>query len=287
MGIRVAVVDDDPAFCRTEANLIRSCGQEHGETIEVDLFNSSAMFLQKFTAQYDIVVSDVVMHDYSGIEVAQRIRLFDPNCLILFVASSPKFAINGYQVNAFSYLLKPLSATEFNAEFSKALRTVLHRERPTILLHEESSYYRVPLRSISYIESAHHRITVHSDEKDIAVTTTLSALQERLEPYGFYRINSYYLVNMSRVRAIDSKICVLDTGAKLAISRSRKEKFVEAFLRQQSLLTPPWHMAFSPLQRFLRACSRVMARGGLPFGLPIAPVFKPNSIRRLMTDLAF
>lgn len=236
MSIRVAVVDDDPAFCRKEADLVRSCGQERGEALEVDTFCSSIVFLQKFTAQYDIVVTDAVMRGYSGIETARHVRLLDPDCLILFVASTPKYAVSGYQVNALSYLLKPLSETAFRNELGKALQIVRRRKEPAIILQEGTSYYRVPLNTITYIESKRHRITVHTDMTDIAVTTTLAALQARLEPSGFHRINSYYLVNMDRVRAIDGAECVLDTGAELNISRSRKKGFVQAFTLQQSLL---------------------------------------------------
>lgn len=235
MSIRVAVVEDDPAFCRTEADLIRSCGQADGQELEVDTFCSSIVFLQKFTAQYDIVVTDAMMRGCNGIETARRVRLLDPGCLILFVASTPKFALSGYQVNAFAYLLKPLSEAAFRSEFGRALRLVRRNEGPTIVLQEGASYYKVPLHAISYIESQRHRITVHSDETDITVTTTLSSLQTRLEPSGFHRINSYYLVNMDRVRAIDGKTCVLDTGAELTISRARKKDFVEAFTHRESL----------------------------------------------------
>lgn len=182
MSIRAAVVEDDPAFCRTEADLIRSCGQAVGQTLEVDTFCSSIVFLQKYTAQYDIVVADAVLRGCNGIETARRVRLLDPGCLILFVASTPKFTLSGYQVNAFAYLLKPLSEAAFRNEFGRALRLVRRNEGPTIVLQEGASYYKVPLHAISYIESQRHRITVHSDETDITVTTTLSSLQAGSNP---------------------------------------------------------------------------------------------------------
>jgi DNA-binding LytR/AlgR family response regulator len=239
MQIRCAIVEDDPLFQRQAKQFVSRYAQESGDDILTDVYGSSLAFLTKFNAQYDIILMDILMPGCNGFEAAERVRQFDQKCVIVFITSTPQYAIKGYAVHALSYILKPLSWPMFHSEFGRAIDAVDRDDRPTIMLQQGSSFYQVPLGSITYIESEQHRITVHTDESDIRVTTTLTELQKRLEPDGFYRINSYYIVNMDRVRTIEGQICVLDTDRRLNISRSRKKGFIEAMTRRlgQTLAT--------------------------------------------------
>lgn len=234
MRIRVAIVEDDPLFLRQATTFVELFGEQTGRDFSVTTFNSATTFLKEFNANFDILLLDILMPSYNGIEVAQEVRKSDENLAILFITSTPQYAIKGYTVNALSYILKPLSWPAFEAEFSRAVDHVLAEERPTIMLQSGAKYYQVPHHTINYIESWQHKISVHTDDRDITVPYTLSALEERLSPAGFYRINSYYLVNMTHVESVEGQNCVLDTGVELKISRARKKGFIEALTRHLS-----------------------------------------------------
>lgn len=230
--IRVAIVEDDALCCRQAVEFIGRFSRETATEFDVHTFPSSSMFLKEFNADYNILLLDILMPGYSGFDVAEQVRLFDANSVIIFITSTPQYAIKGYAVKALSYILKPMSWPTFEAEFSRAVDAVERGGRPTIMLQSGTNYYQQPLDEISHIESKRHRITVHTDDHPIHVTSTLSSLEQRLVPMGFYRINSCYLVNMDRVKRVEGQICVLDTGEALRISRARKKGFAQTLARQ-------------------------------------------------------
>lgn len=234
MRIRVAIVEDDPLFLRQAAAFVEIFSEQTGRDFSVTTYNSAVTFLKDFNANFDILLLDILMPNQNGIEVAHIVRQSDEKVVILFITSTPQYAIKGYTVNALSYLLKPLSWTAFETEFSRAVEHVLTKERPAIVLRSGSRYYQIPHHNINYIESRQHKIFVHTNDRGITVPYTLSALENRLTTAGFYRINSYYLVNIAHVEAIEGQNCVLDTGEELKISRARKKGFIEALTRHLS-----------------------------------------------------
>lgn len=226
--IRVAIIEDDRLFRCQAVEFVSRFSRETATAFTVDTYDSSLEFLDGFNTNYDIILLDILMPGRNGFEVAERIRQRDSSSVIIFITSTPQFAIKGYSVNALSYILKPMAWHTFQAEFSRAVEAVEHSDRPSIMLQSGADYYQLPLDEISYIESRQHRITVHADGRDIGVTSTLTTLTEELSPKGFHRINSYYLVNMGRVRYIEGQSCVLDTGETLKIARARKRGFTQA-----------------------------------------------------------
>lgn len=234
MRIRVAIIEDDPLFLRQEALFVERFGEQAHRDLTVTAFNSPATFLKGSSANFDILLLDILMPLYNGLTVAQEIRRFNPRIVILLITSAPQYAIRGYSVGALSYILKPLSWSIFKSEFARAIDQVLAEDRPTIMLQSGTKYLQVPHHEISYIESKRHKISVHTIKRDVTVPYTLSSLEERLVPFGFYRINSYYLVNMAHVEAVEGHDCLLDDGRELRISRARKRGFVKALTRYLS-----------------------------------------------------
>lgn len=234
MRIRVAIIEDDPLFLRQEALFVERFGEQTHRDLTVTAFNSPVTFLKGASANFDILLLDILMPLYDGLTVAQEIRRFNPKLVILLVTSAPQYAIRGYSIGALSYILKPLSWSVFKSEFARAVDQVLAEDRPTIMLQSGAKYLQVPHREISYIESKRHKISVHTIKRDIIVPYTLSSLGERLAPFGFYRINSYYLVNMAHVESIEGHTCTLDDSRELRISRARKKGFIEALTQYLS-----------------------------------------------------
>lgn len=109
MRIRLAIVEDDALFCNQAVEFVRRFEQESGDEFDVDTFPSSITFLKDFNAGYDIILLDILMPGMSGFQAAEQIRKFDQNSVIMFITSTPQYAIKGYSVNALSYILKPLS----------------------------------------------------------------------------------------------------------------------------------------------------------------------------------
>ena len=84
------------------------------------------------TCRFDIILLDIQMEDVDGMTAAKRIRQVDDQVVLVFITSSPQFAIKGYEVDATSYLLKPLPWFAFEQELTRAIATVRKRKNRTL-----------------------------------------------------------------------------------------------------------------------------------------------------------
>ena len=123
--MRIAVVEDEE-ICRRE---LRSCieefmgrdGREWG-TPEISEFSDAEAFLSGYRSVYDIVFMDIEMPGMSGMRVAEKLREMDGDVTLVFVTKMAQFAIKGYEVDAFDYILKPVNRQRFFSTFSRILK---------------------------------------------------------------------------------------------------------------------------------------------------------------------
>lgn len=109
--MKIAIVDDLELDAEQLSHLILSYMKEHRIPAAVpEIFSNGETFLASFTAgSFDIVFLDIYMDGLSGMETARKIRALDASCRIVFVTTSPDFAVDSYDVNAAFYLLKPVT----------------------------------------------------------------------------------------------------------------------------------------------------------------------------------
>ena len=167
--------------------------------------------------------------DLPGMEVAKRIRQADQNVMIIFVTNLTQYAIEGYSVEAFDYILKPIQYASFSAKLGRALRMLSYRE-PEISLtfREKEGGKRVPAGTITYVEVCVHDLLFHTGDGAIKQWGTLSKYEALLKSAHFARCHTSYLVNLKFVRSI-KKDAVDVAGVLLPISRPRRKEFLAAF----------------------------------------------------------
>lgn len=225
---RIGVVEDDQSHLDRVASHLERFQRDHGETFHVTAFRDGAELLHGYTPEWDILLLDIQMDRVDGMTAARRIREVDPEVIIVFITSSPQYAIVGYEVDALSYLLKPVDYPAFEQEIARCLVRLSRRERRHLLFTtRDGAKHRVDLGDITFLESARHHVIVHTLEGDHTVVTSLKAMEAELGD-GFVRCNSGYLVGLRHVTGVDGNDCRIRGGALLQISRPRKKAFLEA-----------------------------------------------------------
>jgi DNA-binding LytR/AlgR family response regulator len=149
--------------------------------------------------------------------------------VLVFITNMAQYAIKGYQVDALSFLLKPVPYFAFSQELRRSIERTRRSQGDWIMFAVGTGMARVDLVDIVYIESIRHRIVVHGVDRTYALTTgTLKAFDSRLADKGFFRSNNCYLVNLRHVTGVNATSCAMLGGAELQISRPRRRAFLQS-----------------------------------------------------------
>ncbi len=227
--MKVAIIEDEEEAAENLKNCLLQYGKEFRKDFEIHVFLNSEDFLDSFECQYAILFTDIDMPHVNGLLLAHRVREKDKKVTLVFVTNLTQYAINGYEVDAIDYILKPLTYNQFRL---KMKRVLLHTEamenNSSILVSTSNGKVAIPLDDLVYIESDDHLMTYHlKDSTSIDSFGTMKGLEKNL-PSSFYRCNSCYIVNLNYVSGVEKSDVILKDGKHLAISRSRRKDFLVA-----------------------------------------------------------
>ncbi|MHA3946848.1 LytR/AlgR family response regulator transcription factor [Cellulomonas bogoriensis] len=226
--IHVGVVEDDPAATAQILAHLTRFEAENDVSFVTQTFPDGRQLVDGYQAGLDIIFLDVEMPYLDGLEAARHIRTLDADVVLVFITNMAQYAIKGYQVDALSYLLKPVPYFAFSQELRRSIDRTSRSRDDWIMLTVSTGMARVDLADIVYIESVRHRITVHATDRAYTLTGTLKAFEAQLTDKGFFRSNNCYLVNLRHVTGVNATSCVMVGGIELQVSRPRRRAFLQA-----------------------------------------------------------
>lgn len=104
IAMNIAIVDDEPVFLKQLHNRLREMKLPDCEIHEFTSGRDLLSFYVK--GMYEVIILDVEMPDLTGLQTAERIRQIDGSVIISFLTNYAEFAVKGYDVGAFRYILK-------------------------------------------------------------------------------------------------------------------------------------------------------------------------------------
>ena len=224
--LRIAVVEDDKACSDLIKEFIDRYCKENGEQARVISFSDGIDIASDYTAEYDIIFLDVVMKHMDGLKAAEYIRKKDRNVVIVFVSADARFAVKGYEVEALSFMVKPVTYSVFSKEMARCVEKINSGRGKYVVLTTENGIDKIAVDQIIYIESQNHKMIINTTEKPYCVYETMKSLEGRLPKEQFSRCNNCYLVNLNYVEGVHGEYALIN-GAELKISRSRRKGFIE------------------------------------------------------------
>lgn len=229
---KVIIVEDETEHARRLESLLQAYSKKYPDFVfNVTHYTSARRFLTEYAFDADIIFLDIQMPDIDGMKAAKRIREHDSHVMLIFTTALAQYAIAGYEVQAFDYILKPLKADVFEAKLSRALRVLNYsHDEAWIDVRTKTETRRISANCITYIEIENHDILIHTDQEVIQHWGSLKEYEQKLAPLHFARCNSCYLVNLKYVSTIKSET-VLVAKDELAVSRAKRKEFLVAFAK--------------------------------------------------------
>lgn len=227
--LKIGLLEDDREQAERLISFLSQYQETHPQFLyTLQRYSWALDLLDHYERDFDLLFLDIRLPDMTGMEVAHRIREIDRNVMIIFVTSVTQYAVEGYSVQAFDYIVKPIGYEFFAAKLERALRVLSYRKPGVVLdIKTREGSLRLSSDMIHYFEVFDHNLLIHTDDGVIKQWGSLSRYEKQLLSAHFARCNSCYLVNLKFVRGICGNE-VLVVNDRLVVSKSRRKAFLQA-----------------------------------------------------------
>jgi len=234
MKIKAIIVDDEP--------LAIEILKKYSDTIDyleiLGTFTNpleAIRFISKETI--DLVFLDIEMPMINGVDLVESLKT-KPN--IIFTTAFPQYAVDGFNLDAVDYLLKPISYKRFLKAINKIFNGVNQKEEindnPVFVNNSENKFIfvksdyeniKVTIQDIKYIEGLKDYLKIHlSTNKSILTLSNFSSIIEKIDNQDFIRVHNSYVVNLNYIKSIQKNRILIDT-IRIPISETYKKEFFE------------------------------------------------------------
>ena len=229
--IRIAVCDDSPEFLQQAVNMVERWSVESGVPAEIYRFDNGVALLAKNAVTHmDIIFLDIIMPLQSGIDTAKELRQSDKAVKIIFLTSSPEFALDSYEVKAQDYLLKPVTYEKVKETLTECSHT-FEEEPKNIVLKTAFGYQKLYFHDMEYAEAQNKRVVFYlRTGKTVESAESLHSLEDRLcLNDGFFKCHRSYLVYLPNVDHFSMTEIITKSGRSIPIARGYGKAFKEAY----------------------------------------------------------
>lgn len=229
--IKCIIVDDEP--------IAREILENHLAKIKyVEIVATCKNAIEAFgilnNSDIDLIFLDINMPEISGLSFAKNIN---KSIKIIFTTAYREYAVEGFDLQALDYLLKPISfdrllqavnkftgnVSQVNSEVMKGINT---ESNDFIFVRSDRKMIKVSFDKINFIESLSDYLKIYLQEKTIITRETITSIEAKLPKSDFLRIHRSYIVSIPKIDSFTNEFVELQSKA-LPISRSYKKNVID------------------------------------------------------------
>ena len=228
--IKTIIVDDEPlaidileAFVSNMPNLQLVAKCENA-------FEANEVLQQQ---KVDLMFLDIQMPQLNGVDFLKS--LSNPPCVI-FTTAYPEFAMEGFELNAVDYLVKPISMDRFMKAVNKVSEKLASKQETEensenfFFVKADKKLVKINFDDIVYIEGLKDYVIIKNETSRVITLQTMKSLEDKLPPHIFRRIHRSFIVNMNKIQALDGSVVeVIEKGQvkHLPIGKNYRDELLE------------------------------------------------------------
>jgi DNA-binding LytR/AlgR family response regulator len=224
----IAIDDELPALRLIENFCSKVIGIDLLKTFNIP--TEALKYINKYPV--DLLFLDINMPSLTGIELYKAVK---QNTMVIFTTAYSEYAVEGFNLNAVDYLLKPFTFRRFQQAVQKSIDyyNFQHQKQETqsksIFIRADYVLMKITLNDILYIEGLDDYIRIHlKDQKPITARMTMKNILDKLPANQFIRIHRSYIIPLASVTAVKSKSVFLHS-IELPLGSSYEENFLNRF----------------------------------------------------------
>lgn len=207
--IRAIAIDDEPLALQI---INHFCNQIDFVTLEKTFTKQSEAIKHLNKYPIDLLFLDIQMPNKNGIDFY---KLLESDVMVIFTTAHSEFAVEGFNVNATDYLLKPFSFERFEIAVQKARNEYQFKNNNSVQTHlmirADYKLHRIEFEDILMIEGLDDYIQIHLKNKTkIVARISMKNILEKLPEPKFIRVHRSYIIPISKVKTIQNKVIQID-----------------------------------------------------------------------------
>lgn len=232
--MKIAICDDDLQELLLIASLLEEYKTNVTEELSIVTFLSGLELLTALQDEpYNLILLDVMMPGLNGMQTAKEIRTINETVKIIFLTSSPEFAVDSYRVRALNYLLKPATREQLYPILNE-LSEESHQPKTVLSIRTRTRLFALPYNQIEYLEVMSKTLSFHlADGRQEEISGNLNDYESALlaQP-GFIKTHRSYLVNLRWVMNVKQWELTTFSGQNVPISRRSYQQVCKAYMEQ-------------------------------------------------------
>ena len=198
--MKILIVDDEALALSRLKRMLNTLGFE--DIVEADNPTDALELVKK--QRFDLALLDINMPGSSGLELGYELRYQQDDLAIIFQTAYDEHALKAFDIGAVGYLVKPFSIEQLESAIERVNVQDKQTEELRIMSKAGDNYYLLKPDEIYYIQADLSEVMIRSLKGFSYYAQKISDLEKKLEKYDFVRIHRSYLLNINKIKEIET-----------------------------------------------------------------------------------
>ena len=230
--MKISVCDDEKSFAEGLMTEITAFFTEKNIECEMQYFSEGEEFLKTIEEKndFELIFMDINLISSDGINIVSKLRSMEISTPVIFVTSLENRAIDGYDVDAFGFVVKKSYKEKLPRVLTKLYDKLYNKK--TMVIHEKDNTRIVNTEDILYIESDKRASTVNSVNGILCDIRPIGQISAELSVDDFVEVFKSVYVNIAKIKRINTDTVILENEASLPLSRRNRKNVMYAVMKK-------------------------------------------------------